>query len=535
MKIYTPKIPDFSGESGKKEEKMRKLSAGIFSVFMSGIISGSVMAGNLDDPGDPSAGSGMYTLQSLYDYLISGTVPTIPGSFQEPSAGPGSTMKTTKQIYDDIKAIFDASPAAPGQVRDTTTFFSTDTDNWGQKSGTIQTRTLVDTSTTVDAGYYNATTLTAVDSDLAPGNVRSGVTVFGINGDPNVVNTSSGDAVEGELLNGKKAWVGGSEVTGTMTNVGQQTIIPTTTNQAITQGYHNGTGSAEGDADLVSGNIRQSMSIFGVSGDPNVANTSSGNATAGEILDTKVAWVDGSEVSGSILTRTLLAGNTTVSEGFYNATTLDAVDSDLAPANIKSGMTIFGVGGDVNVVDTSSGDATAIDIRTGKIAYVDGSQVTGTGGGELLKTGQTTSYRANDDGALQKGVAFSYQTLDIGGDVVTIDNATGLMWPEDGTGDGGMWGLQTEWSRAIDYCNSLSFASQTDWRLPNGRELHSICNLETGNVTSSAYFSNLSGWKWLSTTYTPSGMAYCVNFSGGSLYKDNKIVQHGVLAVRGPD
>ena len=51
-----------------------------------------------------------------------------------------------------------------------------------------------------------------------------------------------------------------------VTNIGQQTITPTTTNQTITEGYHNGTGYAEGDADLVAGNIKDGVTIFGVAG-----------------------------------------------------------------------------------------------------------------------------------------------------------------------------------------------------------------------------------------------------------------------------
>ncbi len=77
---------------------------------------------------------------------------------------------------------------------------------------------------------------------------------------------TGGDALASEILSGKKAWVGGEEVTGTMANVGQQTVTPGTAAQAITQGYHDGTGSVAGDADLVAGNIKKDVTIFGVTG-----------------------------------------------------------------------------------------------------------------------------------------------------------------------------------------------------------------------------------------------------------------------------
>jgi len=57
-------------------------------------------------------------------------------SFQEPSAGPASTMMNTKVIYDDIKAEFDGCDAGPGDVLSGTTFFSTDTSAWGAQTGT---------------------------------------------------------------------------------------------------------------------------------------------------------------------------------------------------------------------------------------------------------------------------------------------------------------------------------------------------------------------------------------------------------------
>jgi hypothetical protein len=87
-----------------------------------------------------------------------------------------------------------------------------------------------------------------------------------VTGDSNVVNTTSGDAVAEEIQDGKKAWVQGQEVTGTMPDVGQQTVTPGTAAQTITQGYHDGTGSVVGDADLTAENIKKDVTIFGVTG-----------------------------------------------------------------------------------------------------------------------------------------------------------------------------------------------------------------------------------------------------------------------------
>jgi hypothetical protein len=87
-----------------------------------------------------------------------------------------------------------------------------------------------------------------------------------VTGDANVVNTTSGDAVAGEILSGKKAWAKGQEVTGTMANVGMTNMTPGTVPQMIPQGYHDGTGAVAGDGDLVAGNIKKDVVIFGVTG-----------------------------------------------------------------------------------------------------------------------------------------------------------------------------------------------------------------------------------------------------------------------------
>ncbi len=76
----------------------------------------------------------------------------------------------------------------------------------------------------------------------------------------------AGTALADDILSGKTAYVHDEEVTGTMANIGRTNIMPGTSAQAITQGYHDGTGSVAGDADLVAGNIKKDVTIFGVTG-----------------------------------------------------------------------------------------------------------------------------------------------------------------------------------------------------------------------------------------------------------------------------
>lgn len=85
--------------------------------------------------------------------------------------------------------------------------------------------------------------------------------------------TSGGDALAGEILSGKIAYVAGNEVTGTMPNRGavSGTISDKSTPYTVPQGYHDGTGTVDIDstekAKIIAGNIKAGVSILGVTGD----------------------------------------------------------------------------------------------------------------------------------------------------------------------------------------------------------------------------------------------------------------------------
>jgi hypothetical protein len=118
-------------------------------------------------PGSPSSsGSGMYTLQEIYDYLTAGEEPVAPGGpFKEPAAGPAvPTMYTLKEIYDAFKALIDQCAATPADVRSGIKFFSADSSSWGPQTGTgtlavdppapVEKTGLTDSDATGDDGYW---------------------------------------------------------------------------------------------------------------------------------------------------------------------------------------------------------------------------------------------------------------------------------------------------------------------------------------------------------------------------------------------
>lgn len=81
-------------------------------------------------------------------------------------------------VYPKVDAGVDVSDAdaAVGDVKESKTFYSVAEP---RKTGTLPTKTLSAANETVEAGYYAATTLSAVDVDLAVGNIKKDVNIFG--------------------------------------------------------------------------------------------------------------------------------------------------------------------------------------------------------------------------------------------------------------------------------------------------------------------------------------------------------------------
>lgn len=77
----------------------------------------------------------------------------------------------------------------------------------------------------------------------------------------------------------------------------------------------------------------------------------------------------------------------------------------------------------------------------------------------------------------------SYTLQAIGGDKIVVDNNTKLIWLQktadtnrDGqiTNDDFPAGDRMSMDMALDYCDSLTYAGASNWRLPNATELESI-------------------------------------------------------------
>ena len=124
--------------------------------------------------------------------------------------------------------------------------------------------TLIDLTSDTVAAQYLLTGYTAHD--------RSGVVVTGTC--PYNVDATDANALAGEILSGRTAYVGSAKVTGSMPNIGAVSaadyIEAKAQQYTIPAGYHDGSGvvgiSATEQAKIIATNIREGITILGVEG-----------------------------------------------------------------------------------------------------------------------------------------------------------------------------------------------------------------------------------------------------------------------------
>ena len=176
----------------------------------------------------------------------------------------------------------------------------TDTQGEGEKYKT-QAKTVTPTkkqqSITPDPGYY---ALSSVTVGAIPDTYQD---------------VSSVDATAGDVLTGKIFVASdGTVVTGTMANQGavSKTLDGTTISYTIPKGYHSGTGTVNivletktvtptksaQDITPTAGKVLSKVTVAAIP--DKYVDTTSANATAGDILTSKTAYVGGAKVTGTM-------------------------------------------------------------------------------------------------------------------------------------------------------------------------------------------------------------------------------------------
>lgn len=130
---------------------------------------------------------------------------------------------------------------------------------------------------------------------------------------------------------------------------------------------------------------------------------------------------------------------------------------------------------------------------------------------------------------LSTGQGFAASFADNGDGTVT-DSVTGLMWQQ---GDDGVTRM---WQDALSYCESLSLAGHTDWRLPDINELRSIVDhAKYSPAIDTTFFPNAhSSDYWAATTYANNtSYAWVVLLNDGYVNNNLKSFTSYMRCVRG--
>jgi uncharacterized repeat protein (TIGR01451 family) len=183
------------------------------------------------------------------------------------------------------------------------------------------------------------------------------------------------------------------------------------------------------------------------------------------------------------------------------------------------------------------------------------SSTVSTAPAPVPKTGQTTSDRTGDDGDVQAGIAWPSPRFTItycgstgpcasqvsdcdsnaSTDIVT-DNLTSLDWSRNAN----LFVSALPWMQAVSNGYTLTLCGETDWRLPNRKEIHSLTDAsETNPALQSGHpFINVQGetnqYYWSSTTYSnTTSLAWHYYMYWGVFYDRTKTAPHYIWPVRG--
>ena len=128
-----------------------------------------------------------------------------------------------------------------------------------------------------------------------------------------------------------------------------------------------------------------------------------------------------------------------------------------------------------------------------------------------------------------------YSLKAVSGDVVVVDNATGLMWYQSGSYDEMFWDEANEWVEDLN--SEEGYAGYNDWRLPTVDEAVSL--LESSTINGDLYidpvFSKKQDWIWTgdkSEYEDGSEVAWYVNFDDGDVDGDDYNFSYYVRPVR---
>ena len=249
------------------------------------------------------------------------------------------------------------------------------------------------------------------EQKILPENIRQGVTILGVEGNIEVLDTSDANAVASNLAEGKTAYVNGEKITGTLPVTTGTYYVDTDVrisksaeNETMTVNgmiisdrilKHGSRASVTTDYDdivsiigLRADEIKQGVKYLNVEGSFESLDTSDATAVAGDLLKDKIAYVNGEKITGTLDTITdeirmdassvsmpIADGNVVTVAGTLDKTGIltdslpvhinttgnqIAAAVGLTPDIIKVGTNVMGIEGTYGAEDSSKNDVLSV-------------------------------------------------------------------------------------------------------------------------------------------------------------------------------
>lgn len=106
-----------------------------------------------------------------------------------------------------------------------------------------------------------------------------------------------------------------------------------------------------------------------------------------------------------------------------------------------------------------------------------------------------------------------------------LDVETNLEWQQN-------YSLGHDWKSAVDYCKSIDLAGNSDWRLPNLKELGSIVDPQRKNPSIDTRTFNATSDRYWTSSTEGNNEAWLVYFDSGLSGFDTKSTNINVRCVR---